>query len=404
MVRPRLVEEGAPLYGPGSDQPSRRVVLEDHDMEDHDHHAQHHEAKPMSSLQLAALSSGTKIPSPKRKSETYSTASYVVGGGSIYSDNHPATFYSSLPSRDQAHIPQYHYHHSMQQNHIESGKHDVTNSMEFEVAQISNSHSYCHKDLGRHVPLPQRHLQSPPMHHYTPEIHFSTLPLVQTSCTIGEPSGPIEKMVGVEDHGHKSPLVVLDGANVAHAYGMAVAGLYSKKGGGSDPDATGIQVAVDYFQSAGVRVLVVLPQYWFRSKPRPGENSTQWLQQEVLTALQAKGLIVASPPADDDDAYALTIARREESRSLRRHGEGPGFVLSNDMFRDAQGRDTTDALKQWLNSGRNDATGPGRISYSFADMGTMNDHGERILDFVPNPRHPLVIWIEGMSLQGGVMP
>lgn len=210
-------------------------------------------------------------------------------------------------------------------------------------------------------------------------------------------------------------MVVLDGANVAHAYGTAVAGLYSsnsagrgKKSSAADPDALGIQVAVEYFQSVGIRVLVVLPQYWFRSsKSRPGIsnhwNSTMGTaQQEVLNALQSKGLIVASPPADDDDAYALTIARREESRSLRRKGgEGPGFVLSNDMFRDAQARDTTHALKHWLNEGRNDSVGPGRISYSFADMGTMNDHGERILDFVPNPRHPLVIWIEGMSLLQG---
>jgi hypothetical protein len=216
-------------------------------------------------------------------------------------------------------------------------------------------------------------------------------------------------MVGVEDHGHKSPMVVIDGANVAHAYGTAVAGLYSQaRGESSQPDASGIQVAVEYFQSAGVRVLVVLPQYWFRSKPRPGfsnwNTTVGTVQQEVLNALQAKGLIVASPPADDDDAYALTIARREETRSLRRNGEGPGFVLSNDMFRDAQARDTTNALKHWLNDGRNETVGPGRISYSFADMGTMNDNGERILDFVPNPRHPLVIWIEGMSLQGAIIP
>jgi hypothetical protein len=116
---------------------------------------------------------------------------------------------------------------------------------------------------------------------------------------------------------------------------------------------------------------------------------------ETLNDLQAQGLIVASPPADDDDAYVLTIARREESRSLRRNnGEGPGFVLSNDMFRDAQKRDGSGALQDWLNNGRNETIGSGRISFTFCDMGTMNDHGERILDFVPNPRHPLVGWVD----------
>jgi len=250
-----------------------------------------------------------------------------------------------------------------------------------------------------------------------------------TSYTIGQGGDEVEwnhqqqpmteKMVGVEDHGQKSPLVVLDGANIAHAYGTALNGMYSNspnhknnnkvsggrkigKDGTAEPDAIGIDVAVRYFQRVGVRVLIVLPQYWFRRK---GEWNTTTIrsveQQQILNHLQEQGLIVVSPPTDDDDAYAMTIAQREESRSLRRPtGEGPGFILSNDMFRDAQGRDTTDALRHWLNDGRNVHMGPGRISYSFADMGTMNDHGERILDFVPNPRHPLVIWIENMGLHG----
>lgn len=237
--------------------------------------------------------------------------------------------------------------------------------------------------------------------------------LGQTSYTIGgnateltsDSSSGVEKMEGVEDHGEKTPLVVLDGANVAHAYYNVQQGLHSKKDSKSEPDARGLQVAVDYFQSAGIRILVVLPQYWFRSKPNAGSKSSSWNdkmtshpeQVAILNNLEKKGLIVASPPADDDDAYALTIARREESRSVqKRRGEGPGFCLSNDMFRDAQARDTTGALGDWLNKGRDGSVGPGRVSFSFADMGTMNDHGERVLDFVPNPRHPLIIWMDGM--------
>ena len=47
----------------------------------------------------------------------------------------------------------------------------------------------------------------------------------------------MDKIVGVEqDHGHKSPLVVLDGTNVARAYGMAWAGMYSKDRGEVDPE------------------------------------------------------------------------------------------------------------------------------------------------------------------------
>ncbi|KAL3918917.1 MAG: hypothetical protein SGARI_007331, partial [Bacillariaceae sp.] len=132
---------------------------------------------------------------------------------------------------------------------------------------------------------------------------------------------------------------------------------------------------------------------------RAGNALMETPQLEILHSLKEQGLIVASPPTDDDDAYALTIARREEMRSLtKRKGEGPGFVLSNDLFRDAQARDPSGSLKQWLTKGRHEAVGAGRISYTFGDMGTMNDRGERILDFIPNPRHPLVLWMEGQVM------
>jgi hypothetical protein len=211
----------------------------------------------------------------------------------------------------------------------------------------------------------------------------------------------IEQMEGVIDQGTKMPLVVLDGANVAYAYASALAGNNNSSLEAAsnknklEPDARGIQIATDFFLEAGIRALVVLPQYWFR-----GNNSSLTPQLGILNGLKEKGLIVASPPTDDDDAYALTISRREESRSRKppRNGEGPGFVLSNDLFRDAQERDSPNGiLKEWLTEGRNADVGPGRISYTFGDMGTMNDRGERVLDFVPNPRHPLVVWMESKS-------
>jgi len=230
---------------------------------------------------------------------------------------------------------------------------------------------------------------------------------VPLACEVDNDDRLIEQMEGVVDQGSKMPLVVLDGANVAYAYanGMAGKNNSSLEAASSkvEPDVRGIQIATDFFLQAGIRALVVLPQYWFRgnNNNRSTTTSTTFTPQlEILSDLKAKGLIVASPPTDDDDAYALTISRREESRSRKppRNGEGPGFVLSNDLFRDAQERDSQNGtLKEWLTKGRNADVGPGRISYTFGDMGSMNDRGESVLDFLPNPRHSLIVWMESKS-------
>jgi Zc3h12a-like Ribonuclease NYN domain len=87
--------------------------------------------------------------------------------------------------------------------------------------------------------------------------------------TYNEELHQIERMEGVISLDALEPLVVIDGANVAYAYAdaiSAVAGTNQR-----EPDHRGIQVAVDYFQQANIRVLVVLPAPWFRLKPRPGD-------------------------------------------------------------------------------------------------------------------------------------
>jgi hypothetical protein len=151
----------------------------------------------------------------------------------------------------------------------------------------------------------------------------------------------------------------------------------------------------------------------------PGNSMMLTDQVEILNDLKARGLLVMAPPRDDDDAYALTIARREhyrfrnvtnteESTSLTptsasdgsqhcpqpQPANGPSgdnvmtgsaHVLSNDMFRDAMARDPE--LEPWLNQG-------GRISFAFCDLGSKNDYGDKELDFIPNPRHALVSEIE----------
>lgn len=374
---------------------------------------------------------------PPCTSHTTTETFLTIGGpqdNQYYPALHQQTHHSSFPQKTTGHftlplshspppLPNYregdHSHNSYPLNYDQvSDDHDMdgsaSHSMDDELLFAQTQQQPFH-----HAPY-----ISPPHSHATalnPAAARSTTQQTQTSYEIGGESmlpvtdptidiRPVERMEGVQDLGTKMPLVVLDGANVAHHYSQAMAGLDQSslsvaKTGKPEPDAQGIQVATDHFLQAGLRVLIVLPQYWFKAKPRSGDRSIssnalmETPQLEILNDLKIKGLIVASPPTDDDDAYALTIARREEMRSLsKRNGEGPGFVLSNDMFRDAQDRDSSGLLRQWLRNGRHDTVGPGRISYTFGDMGTMNDRGERILDFIPNPRHPLVVWMEGQIL------
>jgi len=221
---------------------------------------------------------------------------------------------------------------------------------------------------------------------------------------IGADYRSTERMVGVEDHSVPLPLVVVDGANVAYAYAHAREEHFHRVGR-TEPDVRGLGVTCAYF--APVRVRIVLPASFMRSKPRATDTSKvnahmETDQFEILHQLQGQGKLVAAPPRDDDDAYCLTIAQRENLRALQsRQGLGPAFVLSNDMFRDAQERDTTGKLTEWLEKGDRPDTGPGRISYTFVDLGRKDDYGDPIFDLVPNPRHPLIIWIENMHRQQG---
>jgi hypothetical protein len=75
---------------------------------------------------------------------------------------------------------------------------------------------------------------------------------------------------------------------------------------------------------------------------------------------------------------------------------GGAFILSNDLFRDAQKRDTSGDFAQWL-GGDDDMGLTKRLSYSFAELGSINKYGDLQLDFIPNPRHPLVAMIERLN-------
>ena len=243
---------------------------------------------------------------------------------------------------------------------------------------------------------------------------------------IGAPP-PTERMEGVT-LGALGPLVVMDGANLAYAYADALGGgtSYGQQPGRGrgklEPNVMGIQVAVQYF-SRHVRVLVVLPASYVKIKPRDGSTTSnahmETEQWDLLQQLKQEGKLVLAPPTDDDDAYVLTIGLRECTRQQQKQDQDqqqqqhlPHFLgaycLSNDLYRDAQDRNPR--LREWLNGNSRGGTQQqqqhkqqhqqqGRISFAFVDMGQVDDHGERVLDIVPNPRHDIVSWIEQQEQQ-----
>jgi Zc3h12a-like Ribonuclease NYN domain len=414
MVRPRLVEEGVPIGSSSVEWSGGNGTYHgnssDHRMMDepsfshpqhlppqaaenwNSNHPQRHQQQQSSLLKAA----GGRIAHSTAKKQTMppKRATHIVIGADssdhIMDDSNGGGEWNDSPSAHHASMDAHCYHRE-------------------EIANASTSFdSSSRYGYNRH-PTQNNHLK---MAH--------SAPITRTHVEIGADERVTEKMQGVEDHGLKEPLVVLDGANVAYAYASALQELQhygsrtgtNHRGGGSrlEPNMRGLQVAVDYF-GASLRVLVVLPQSYYRRKQAMhGASSSASMfapqqdeeQLHILEELHRQGRLVAAPPSDDDDAYALFIARRENARAAQRHGVvssstgivGPAYVLSNDLFRDAQQRDATGSLGQWLVHGLSNELGPGRISFAFCDLGRLDDHGDPELDIVPNPRHPLVAWIE----------
>jgi len=246
------------------------------------------------------------------------------------------------------------------------------------------------------------HLQST-LHQHDYRSHhqpIATIPIsTRTHIEIGADYRATEKMEGVEDHSIKPPMIVVDGANVAFAYGEATSTASLSTAAATNrkpvPDVRGLRV-VDQFFGHHCHVRFVLTQSWLRKQYEDAE------QLNILQELQTAGKLITAPVSDDDDAYALQIAQRENAlrRRSRQQQHGLAYVLSNDHFRDAQQRHGTDsALTHWLNVGYDAETGCGRISFAFGDLGRLDDHGDRVLDIMPNPRHPLIVWIERQQHQ-----
>lgn len=373
MVRPRLVEEGVPIgstlkEGEGSSHNSDPGTM-DHEP------TSPNTGQPRPSLPCATVfseqqqpqssllrASGGRVASSRKPNHRI-----VIGGGGDAAA--PTSDWRDHPKKNAAEQRVHPFPYDAPQRHYST--HTPLPTPSVPSSSIIEPHHLPHSERS-----PYHSSSASPT--YQPNHPRPT----RTHIEIGADTRETEKMQGVEDHSVKAPLVVLDGANVAYAYSQTVME--------QSPNVRGIRVAVDYFLQADLRVLVVLPMSWMNRKPGSYHNNVVE-QQEILQDLKVRGLLVAAPPTDDDDAYAIMIAQKE-TRS-------PAYILSNDLFRDAQQRHSD--LSDYLNNTNDNrgALGSGRISYAFCKFGRMDDHGDEELDIVPNPRHPLILWIEGHRRQ-----
>ena len=285
------------------------------------------------------------------------------------------------------------------------------------------------------------------IHHQQQNSHFAyAQPTRQQIVSQPNEYQPFQQQQNTKSHIHpmsptlSTPLVVIDGANLAYHYAESCNPSLSNHQHKLEPNPRGITIAIKYFLQHQCRVQAVVPISWYKLKPRPGDHAcvkgfkgnlnqrddAKMITEEVeeLRMLRQHGFLVACPPRDDDDAYALALARREEARlsnypSVVQHtnpqndnmimDDGTnsyclpmgGYIVSNDFFQDAVRRDEViqkehvhsseqhrqhatkkHALKDWLKMNR--------ISYTFANVGRVSCVGDVELEFLPNPRNKLI--------------
>ena len=107
------------------------------------------------------------------------------------------------------------------------------------------------------------------------------------------------------------PLVVIDGANVAHAFSRAAAPV---AGAAGRPDARGVAAAARELQRRGHFVAIVLPMAY--------EQRAGFAAAELAAACLAAPMTQVVYAPVGDDLFCIALAQRHD-----------GFVLSNDHFR-----------------------------------------------------------------------
>lgn len=156
------------------------------------------------------------------------------------------------------------------------------------------------------------------------------------------------------------PLIVVDAPNVAMRHGL-----------NAKFSCQGIKLALNFFHSAGHKVIAFLPDHYLNFE-RVGElrrlarlnlgdvRASQLPDDvEVLQQLVQQGVVIGTPSQDYDDSYCITYAQRRG-----------GYIISNDMYRDhvkrIESKGPREEARKWIKSHV--------ISYTFVGN-----------EFLPNP-------------------
>lgn len=268
-----MVQEGKPLYGGDN---------VDHSMADE------------SQQSLAATKPTTRPPQQQARSSGPSSLAKAAGGSlpirvphistklvvedHQHDDNHDDDISAdamavSPPRKAQAPPPPPPRKASPLRMRLVVGGGEATQNHLPHESQYTHMTQPQHYQQQQYLPEAAHHYEQPQHYYQQQQQQQQYLPSTSDAPThhYEQQETTVERMQGVEHHGSKGPLVVMDGANVSYAYADAMLGF--QHGARTEPDARGIQIAANYFLSMDVRVLVVIPAPWFRVKPRAGDES-----------------------------------------------------------------------------------------------------------------------------------
>ncbi|GMF16037.1 unnamed protein product [Phytophthora lilii] len=228
---------------------------------------------------------------------------------------------------------------------------------QYDLAYNNNDSSLGRRPPSEHSPS-RDHFNSSPTSSPRSELPPETLEAdFKTIMSIGTEHADYQDGLAADKKGQQQ-LIVIDAPNVAMRHGK-----------GKVFSCAGIELAVNYFQALGHRVVAFIPDYMLQSDE---ERAQREEQGEVLTAakipddvpllerLVNKGVLVPTPPQDYDDSYSIQYA-----------GLHDGYVVTNDLFRDhiinmVGPRERKVAMRAWLRAHQ--------ISYSWVRN-----------EFLPNP-------------------